>query len=543
MEQQVSSPNLSTVTSSTFATATAAATTTSTTGSNVPSETELYRFIREGSTSSSLSPSFQNPGRAVAACHRRRPPTNHQQAVVQGTKRMPTYQNTYLHRGVPEYASHPTNATATASATASAIDTNNNGNNNNGMMVTNSSSQDEHHGTDPTTATMKHETFANLSSLLDGLATAGDYDFLLEVLLNAMQTHYSSTDIQSLCLETLVLMCQQDPSNLERLGELPVVMEELVICSKNFPCPSPLRAIAARTMATVAVNSKARLALVQAGACRMLVRMLQNCSSGTTRHANGTITSTDTSEAAEAAMAALRGLSTEPAARDSLDSMLACKYVCQAMDGNRAMSPLLRDGCAFLSNVSVDIEHEDVAVVSRDVLQAIVGALRMHTTDIGLVSVACFALQNLTCNNYNLRTLRNIEGVFELFTDSGDDAENTMWDCQEAYDVLDRLQLSRAEDESLEDQASESLQVMIAIKDGKPDVIPEVVDLLKNFEWSVRINVEILRALDNLLVASYDQYRQIVVDATQAAMQAHQNSDVQSCGKAILNQLDKSPEP
>ena len=335
------------------------------------------------------------------------------------------------------------------------------------------------------------EPLLNLTSLLDELATAGAYDFLIEIALNALQSH-KNVEVICLCLDTITKICKQDKTNKKRLGDNGAMMEEICFALKNFGTSENVQTKAASAIACVSGDDKARLALVQSGACRLLVPILQT----------QTKTPTDTSEAiVGAVVSALRGLSTEASARESLGSTVASKHICKAMELNLSVAPLQRDACAFLSNVSVDMETQQVFPVSSDVFQAIVNALREHHTEEKVASVACFALLNLTCEESNLRALRSIDGVFDVLDQSNDDGTSEIWNYQDAYDLLDRLQLSQAADASLEEQAQESLQIMVALKDGKPEVIPDVVDLLKNFDWSSRVAADCSKSRACLVIS------------------------------------------
>ena len=321
------------------------------------------------------------------------------------------------------------------------------------------------------------ETLLNLTTLLDELATAGQYEFLIEITLNALQSH-KKDDIVCLCLDMVTRICKEDKTNKERIGNNETMVEELVFALKNFGTSENVQTKASSAMACVSGDSKARSVLVQSGACRLLVQILQ---------AQTQKPGESSEEIVSAVVSALRGLSAEASARESFRLLMASNYICKAMNAHISSTTLQRDACAFLSNTSVNIETQEVFPVSCDVFQAMIDALRKHQTEDKVVSVACFALLNLTCEESNLRVLRSIEGIFDLFDQSSDDGTSEMWNYQDAYELLDRLQMSKAADESLEEQAQESLHVMIALKDSKPEVIPEVVDLLNNFDWSSRI--------------------------------------------------------
>jgi ferredoxin-like protein FixX len=327
----------------------------------------------------------------------------------------------------------------------------------------------------------------NLKLLLEELARARDFDFLVEVLMNALQSS-TKESMKLVCLDTLVSVCKQDSSNKERLVAVNA-MEECVFALKNFANSKEIQQQAATAIACLTTVQKARDAVIQSGACRLLVRILQYFPEDTLVVA--------------AAVSALRGLSIEPSTRETFELMMSSKYVSTIMATHLANAQLQRDGMAFLANISVNVETQEVSVVSRSVLKAIVDALRYHKSEAHLVKVGCFALRNLTYQHQNLRILRGIDGVFNLF-DEASDGDNKVRHYQDSYDVLESLHMSQAEDESLEDQAFESLQVMVALKDGKPEAINDVWDVLTSFDWSTKVTVECLGTLASLGAESDD---------------------------------------
>lgn len=431
---------------------------------NEEGATGIRRATSEGSPAS--TPPRRAPTTPPLEESRSLPPSEFPREV----RRIPPKRNSLLKAPTASPTCPATPPPTAARASTSPVSTPN-GSNNIGAIDPSGASSGAYNGV------TVDETLLNLTSLLDELTTTGDYDFLIEITLNALQSH-KKLEVICLCLDTITKICKQDKTNKKRLGDNGAMLEEIIFALKNFGISEIVQTKAASAIACVSDDDKARLTFVQSGACRLLVRILQT----------QTQTPSDASEAIVGpVVSALRGLSTEASAREPLGLMMASKYVCKAMEMNLSVKPLQRDACAFLSNVSVDMETQSVFPVSSDVFQAMVNALREHQTEEKVASVTCFALLNLTCEESNLRALRSIDGVFDVFNQSNDDGTSEIWNYQDTYDLLDRLQLSKAADESLEEQAQESLQVIIALKDGKPEVIPDVVDLLNNFDWSSRV--------------------------------------------------------
>jgi hypothetical protein len=315
------------------------------------------------------------------------------------------------------------------------------------------------------------------------LGEAKDYEFLIEIVVNAMQSYSARKPLQVLCLLTIVKICKEEAGNKERLVGTKAI-EEIVLAIKRFDSCTEIQ-IAANTAISVLTGSKkARTLLVQHGACRLLVKNLK--------------TFMVDSKVAASTIAALRGLSLETSAREAFGHILASKYVSAVMMKQSSVASIQRDGCAFLSNVSVDMQSQEVSVVSRDLLEAIVNAILAHRDNESVVSVACFALCNLTYEKKNLRTLRDIEDVFSLFEPS--DA-NKVLGCQDAYDVLERLQMSQAEDASLEDHAAESLK-MVELNANEKGAVLEVKGIMENFDWSAKVSADCFDCLVFLIARS-----------------------------------------
>ena len=323
----------------------------------------------------------------------------------------------------------------------------------------------------------------NLESLIRDLGEAKDYEFLIEIVVNAMQSYSVRKPLQVLCLLTIVKICKEEARHKERLVGTKAI-EEIVFAMKRFDSCTEIQIAAGAAISALAGSEKARTLLVQHGACRLLVKNLKNFMAD--------------SKVAASTITALRGLSLEASAREAFGLVLASKYVSAVMMEHPSIASLQRDGCAFLSNVSVDMQSQEVSVVSRDLLEAIVNAILAHRDSESVVSVACFALCNLTYEKKNLRTLRDIEYVFSLFEPS---EANNVLGSQDAYDVLERLQMSQAEDASLEDHAAESLK-MVALKADEIGAVSEVKGLMENFVWSATVSADCFDCLVFLVARS-----------------------------------------
>jgi hypothetical protein len=90
--------------------------------------------------------------------------------------------------------------------------------------------------------------------------------------------------------------------------------------------------------------------------------------------------------------------------------------------------------------------------VSNEVLGAIVQAIESHRSDVSVVTSACFALKNFTYEESNLRSMSRAHNIFKILQIAGELTGHKEMDL-----IVERLQTSRAEAESLEEQAHEAL--------------------------------------------------------------------------------------
>jgi dsRNA-specific ribonuclease len=234
--------------------------------------------------------------------------------------------------------------------------------------------------------------------------------------------------------------------------------------------------------------------LVQTGACRCIYDSIS-------RHIG------DEDTIAEA-LTALRMISVSSDARSALRSLGSLDNIAHAMKCTPMNKTIQRDGCALLSNLSIDTEQRTVSQLSMDVMEAIVGALDAHSSDNDVVSIACFTLKNFTYEERNLRSLRSIENVFEVLHGAMKSES-----CEDACVVLERILLSRAEDESLEEQVQASLLALLEMRSDDENIVSEVIDIMQCHQWSARVTIDCIRALNRLARGSETHMVKLQQDA------------------------------
>jgi hypothetical protein len=233
---------------------------------------------------------------------------------------------------------------------------------------------------------------------------------------------------------------------------------------------------------------------------------------------------------------ALRTMSTDPEVRDSLGPLKAKEHVCRVMGRFRSVAAIQRDGCALLSNASVDMENEQVAVAKREELDAIVQAMKAHQGDSSVVGGACFALKNYTFEERNLRCLSQIDGATRVL-------EHAKQHCLEASarvdasEVVDRLESIRQEDSQIEMMTCASLKDLA----GHTLTVFAVMDVMRENDWSASIAATGLSCLETATRHSAAEHAEIGLPELEYVVSTMQrfksNRDVQRRACTLLEYL------
>jgi hypothetical protein len=317
----------------------------------------------------------------------------------------------------------------------------------------------------------------DLKTLVEAMKADDDLEIIAEVLLGSMDMHESNQGIQLYCLQTMAELFTN------AVTESTVLVSKIVRAMNSFTGSLGIQKTGCEVLSALAANSNNCGLLTRTGACK--------CLSVAVAHHIGDVGLVCN------AIAALRMLSVAPEARDELKHLEVNKQIAEAMMCNQGNADIQRDACAVLSNISVDPTQGRVSAVEKDVLDAVVGALETHSADSSVTTSAIFALKNFTYEESNLRSCRKISRVFELLLQLVQD-----YDSDDAAFLLERLQLSRAEDESMEEQANSSLSSIMNKSSEESHLVADVVDLMEAFKWSSRTAQACIHALASLVGSS-----------------------------------------
>jgi len=321
----------------------------------------------------------------------------------------------------------------------------------------------------------------NLTALFGDMMSTGEGELITDVIVNALDSHIQSDNVQIFCLQHVTEAVDCD-TFLNAAGHVRIFR-----AMNTFPSSAAIHTEACRALATMCASNTARKILLQDGICDQIDKTLLRFLGEETM--------------AEFAIQVLRSLSFEAGGSSSLIRLDIPTKVVEVMQCNMGSAGVQRDGCALLSNLSVDVEKQEVSVVDRNMISVIVECMSHHENDPSVLASACFALKNLTYAAPNVVTLARTAGVLEVLTNA-----TGFGPCAaDAELVTERTHMQMAEDQSLEDHLVGTIQSMIAASQDDPNVVGDIVDIFKENTWSQRTSGEALQALESL--AERDSFR------------------------------------
>ena len=320
----------------------------------------------------------------------------------------------------------------------------------------------------------------DLGSLFWDLQVDGNYDVAIDILLEAMREYSSASRVQDFCLSTIWDL-GKDNARFRTSIMATKAPDDILLCMKHNLDNASIQEQACGALWALAVDQDSRSIIVQAGAMPRVIKSIANHRS----HEN----------VIRAAMGCIRTLSPEPEARVSIGILDGIKHVCAAMRMYRSVVSIQVDGCAFLSNVAVDLDKQLVALATDEEIEVIVEALAAHRTDPTVTAGACFALKNYTYDERNLRKLMKIPNVKALLEDVAR-FETEIGSQPYAACLLERFNSCTGEDVALEDEIVNSL--VESYKSGS-EAILRVLDVMADYEWSTKVTAAVLRCLSTLV--------------------------------------------
>ena len=227
----------------------------------------------------------------------------------------------------------------------------------------------------------------------------------------------------------------------------------------------------------------------------------------------------------EGTVTVLRLVTLEEEGRVRCQRINASELVVSGMTCHTHQARIQTDGCAILGNLAIDVNKNSVNIVSQAVLDAVTMALvgqtnaivaseRVNAADWATVKSACFAIKNLVICQDNRRALASRDDLLQALETTVQYGPRR---CKDAVRVLEKLQLSRVQDESLQSQLLDSLQQLWS--KPVPEAIDEILQVWKEHTWSRRVLVVSMHQIQDMWQGhEYKDMDQLdrIVEATKA---------------------------
>jgi hypothetical protein len=310
-------------------------------------------------------------------------------------------------------------------------------------------------------------------ALVHDVLTNPDADpvFLVEIILGPMREYPTRVRVQEYGAGAIWDICKDENQNKE-FCMAAGAPQDIIRAMERFPESLDLQDKGCGAIWSLGANSDNRVVLVRQGACERIVKALEIFA--------------EVESFVQTAIGSLRTLSPELEAREAFKLLDASAVTARAMGLHRSSVSIQRDGCAFLSNCAVDIEKQVVAVVPLEELDAVVKAMQFHREEVAVMAGGCFALKNYTYEQANRRTLRLCDDIEELFAHAASFERSAA--CRtDAAELLERMQLSRVADESMESHALLQLRTSMSASGEPMQKLRTITEFIRGNDWSPRL--------------------------------------------------------
>jgi hypothetical protein len=335
----------------------------------------------------------------------------------------------------------------------------------------------------PPTPTNEQAIVEDLGTLIRDLHRDGSYDLAVDVLLAALGGSAACPRVHQFCLAAIWDL-GKDSDQFRASIMASSAPDDILLCMKQNLDNASIQEQACGALWALSIDRKNREIIIQAGATARVIKCI------TDHQSNESVI--------RAAMGCLRTLSPEPEVRVSTGVLDGVKHVCAAMRRNRSVVAIQVDGCAFLSNVAVDLDKQMVALATDEEIEVIVGAIVAHPTDLAVTAGACFALKNYTYDERNLRKLMHIVGIVPTLQGVVAQESELGSRCH-AAGLLERFDAFVEEDALLEEQIVNSLEESIVHTLHSDDSVHRVLDVIADYDWSTAVTATGLRCLVTLI--------------------------------------------
>ncbi len=298
-------------------------------------------------------------------------------------------------------------------------------------------------------------------------------EIFMESILTVMESNQSDLQVQAYGLVTIKDELEYDDDYDDDDGSMHDsfvtlnATRRVLEAMRTFPASVVIQETGCTILLMIASYDENRISLIESAACKVLQRAIEiNCRE---------------TSIVEKCFSTLRILSTETEGRNSMLQLNISNSVVAAMQYNISCVPIQQDGCAIISNLTINILNNSVALVSLDEIAVIVEAMQVHHNDEAVMASACFALKNFTYNEQNLRSMNRSNNILEGLEDAALQFDSLSIT---ASQTSEKLYLSQAEDESLVDHAYNELMRTISTQSHDPEIMAVIIESLRKFKWS-----------------------------------------------------------
>lgn len=325
---------------------------------------------------------------------------------------------------------------------------------------------------------------AQLDSVLSYLVgVPGSDDVFAEAITNIMREHKASEGVQSHCLR----MIWDEAKDQD--GKIHAIMRaggplDILRAMAGFPNSERVQEVGCGAIWALAINPNNRIVFIRQGACASIMQAISIF--------------IGSEEVIRTGLSAIRTLSPEKEARPILQRLGGSPLIVQTMKTYPFLDCIQRDGCAFLSNLAVDIEKQEVLVVPTNELEVVVLAMQYHKIDPKVMKSACFTLKNFSFEENNCRRLRRVQNATELLTYA-----STFQACPEcmndACDILENMQFAKSVDESIEEQSYMSIISAVENQIRTSEAPYIILDFMKENKWSPKLTARGLQMFERIV--------------------------------------------
>lgn len=256
---------------------------------------------------------------------------------------------------------------------------------------------------------------------------------------------------------------------------------------KNHQRSLRLQQVALKLLLLWSEDDDLRPILIHHGVCDHILRILN-------LHPSDSIILED-------ALGLLRLVTLENEAREFCQNHKVSELIAEYMGWYPRQSSIQTDACAVLNNLAInDVEQKVVGVVSHAVLHSVTTALLMQLdgrpvdTDWSVVKSACFTIKSFLHHEANKRALARRGELLEALEEL---VKREPRRCKHAVVILEKLQVSRVKDESLQTQILEALQHLW--HKPIPTALDEILLVWKEHgSWSATILVASLHQIQDM---------------------------------------------